>query len=54
LACDDYYKDKSIALKHFENYIKKFDAKDKKMTTYVIKRLREMKKEFFMDGVKID
>ncbi len=54
LACDDFYKDKSIALKHFENYIKRFDAKDKKMTTYVIKRLREMKKEFFMDGVKID
>lgn len=54
LATDDFYKDKTIALKHFENYIKRFDSKDKEMTAYVIKRLKDMKKEFFMEGVKIE
>lgn len=54
LASDDFYKDKTIALKHFENYIKRFDSKDKDMTAYATKRLREMKKEFFMEGVKIE
>ena len=54
IASDDFYKDKTIALKHFENYIKRFDSRDKDMTAYVTKRLREMKKEFFMEGVKIE
>ncbi len=53
LATDDFYKDKTIALKHFENYMKRFDSKDKDMTAYVTKRLKDMKKEFFMEGVEI-
>jgi len=54
MVCDDFYKDKTIALKHFENYMKRFDARDKEMTAYATKRLREMKKEFFMEGVIIE
>ncbi len=54
MAADNFYIDKTIALKHFENYMKRFDTKDKEMTAYVTKRLREMKKEFFMEGVKIE
>ncbi len=54
MASNDFYKDKTIALKYFETYLKRFDSKDKDITAYVTKQLREMKKEFFMEGVKIE
>jgi len=54
MATDDFYKDKTIALKYYETFLKRFDSKDKDMTAYATKRLRDMKKEFFMEGVKVE
>lgn len=54
LTSDSYYKDKRIALKHYENYIRRFEDKDEKTTAFVKQRIREIKKELFMDGESVD
>jgi len=51
---DDYYKDKRIALKHFEKYIDTFSDRDKESTQYAKQRIKEIKKKLFMDGEKVD
>lgn len=50
LASDIYFKDKKIALKHFQKYIERFESKDELMTNYSNKRIREIKKEYFIKG----
>jgi len=47
---DLYYKDKSIALKHYEDYIDRFPKTNKENTTYVTKRIREIKEALFMNA----
>ncbi|MCF6347970.1 MAG: tetratricopeptide repeat protein [Flavobacteriaceae bacterium] len=54
MTSDDYYKDKKIALQHFEKYIDSFSDRDKKSTLYAKQRIKEIKKKLFMDGEKID
>ncbi len=54
LVSEDYYKDKKIALKYFKMYVEKFPSKDKEMYLYSTKRIKEITKEFFMKGVKIE
>ncbi len=50
LASDIYYKDQKIALRHFQKYIERFGSKDKLMTSYSNKRIKEIKKEYFIKG----
>lgn len=54
LASDIYYKDKKISLKYFERFIERFKSKDKLMTTYATNRIKEIKKELFMEGIKVE
>ncbi len=54
IISDDYYKDQKIAIKHFEKYIDKFSKKDEESTLYVKGRIKEIKKELFIKGEKID
>ncbi|MCF6297276.1 MAG: tetratricopeptide repeat protein [Flavobacteriaceae bacterium] len=54
LASYDYYKDKKIPLKHFEKYIERFSSKDKKMFDFATQKIKEIKKEFFIEGIKIE
>ena len=54
LTSDNYYKDKKIALKHYEDYIRWFEGKDKKTTEFVSQRIKNIKKELFMDGEDVD
>ncbi|MET2985986.1 tetratricopeptide repeat protein [Aureibaculum conchae] len=48
MLSDDFYKDKKIALKHFEKYVEKFSTYDKKSTLYAKSRIKDIKKELFM------
>jgi len=54
LAEDDYYKDKKIALKHYQEYSFKFESKDKELTDIVNYRIKEIKKTLFLEGEKIE
>ncbi len=54
LASDDFYKDKKIALKYYKWYVERFSSQDKKMYDYSIRRIRDLTKEFFMEGVQIN
>ncbi len=47
---DTYYKDKKIALKHFKKYFEHFESKDQEMTVYAKNRIKEIKKQFFIEG----
>lgn len=51
MTSDGYYKDKSIALKHYEYYVRRFFSYDKESTLYAESRIKEIKKELFMKGV---
>ena len=47
---DDYYKDKKIAYRYYNEYIEKFWRKDEGMTNFVKNRISEIKKAYFMKG----
>ncbi|MHB0754662.1 tetratricopeptide repeat protein [Polaribacter sp. M15] len=47
---DDYYKDKKIAYKHYINYIETFYDKDDVITAFVKRRIKDIKKAYFMKG----
>ena len=42
LTCDSYYKDKTIALKHYENYLSKFKFKNPQTVAFVEQRIKEL------------
>ena len=54
LTSDSYYKDKKIAYKYYEDYIFRFEDKDKDFTAFVKKRMKEIKKELFLKGEKVE
>ena len=51
---DDYYKDKSIGYKKYVSFIERFKSKDKVMTTFVKKRISDIKKAYFLRGEKLE
>lgn len=50
----DLYKDKKMAYTHFKKYEERFLDKDKVMTDYVLKRISDIKKDYFMKGEKLE
>jgi len=50
MLSDGFYKDKKIALKHYEKYVEKFSTRDKKSTLYAKSRIKDIRKELFMKG----
>jgi tetratricopeptide (TPR) repeat protein len=54
VTSDAYYKDKKIALKHYQNYIQSFKSKDVEMTAFVTQRINEIKKQYFIEGEIVD
>jgi len=54
LTTDSYYKDKKIALKYYKRYLNKFQSLDREETAYVERRIKEIKKELFIKGEKVD
>jgi hypothetical protein len=53
-AIDDLYKDKKMGYKHYKKYKDLFLDSDKVMTTYILKRILDIKKEYFMKGEKLE
>lgn len=51
---DDYYKDKSIGYKQYTKYLNRFEDKDIVMTNFVKKRIKEIKKEYFLRGETLE
>jgi len=51
---DGYFKDKKVAYKHYVSYLDKFLEKDEVMTNFVKKRVSELKKESFMNGLTLE
>lgn len=47
---DDYYKDKKIAYKLYIRYIERFYEKDEVINSFVKRRIRDIKKEYFIRG----
>jgi len=47
---DDYYKDKKIAYKLYIKYIETFYDKDEVITAFVKRRIKDIKKEYFIRG----
>lgn len=47
---DDYYKDKKIAYKLYIRYIERFYEKDEVINAFVRRRIRDIKKDYFIKG----
>jgi tetratricopeptide (TPR) repeat protein len=54
VTSDAFYKDKKIALKHYKSYAEKFNSNDNKMTAFVEGRIKEIKKQYFIEGEIVD
>ena len=50
---DDYYKDKKKAYKYYDQYVMQFEFKDKDLTAYAKRRIKEITKDYFLRGEKI-
>ena len=50
MASDAYYKDRNIALGHYQKYIKKFKDKDSEMSSFAQRRIDVFVKELFLEG----
>jgi tetratricopeptide (TPR) repeat protein len=53
-AADSYYEDKKIALKHYERFIERFKSKNPKLTKYASERIKQLRKQLFIEGVIVD
>ncbi|WP_372744507.1 tetratricopeptide repeat protein [Lutibacter sp.] len=51
---DLYYEDKKMALKRFQQFVAKFKRNDEIMTTYAEGRIKEIKKQYFLEGEIVD
>lgn len=54
ITTDATFKDKKIAYKLYDDYVLRFEEKDKKMTAFAKSRLKELTKQLFLKGEKID
>lgn len=54
ITSDAIYKDKKIAYKLYDDYIDRFDSKDKEKTAFVKSRLKEITKKLFLKGEKVN
>lgn len=54
VASEIYYEDKKIALKKFQQFVAKFKSKDEAMTAYAEGRIKEIKKQYFLNGEIVD
>jgi tetratricopeptide (TPR) repeat protein len=54
VTSEAYFKDKKIALKHYKSYAEKFKSSDNTMTAFVEGRIKEIKKQYFIEGEIVD
>ena len=51
---DDYYKDKKIAYNEYKKYMETFYNRDEVISVFVERRIKEIKKEYFLEGELLD
>jgi len=51
---DDYYKEKKKAYEHYSQYISQFERMDPELTAFVKRRIKEIKKDYFLRGEKLE
>ena len=51
---DSLYKDKKIAYNYYQNYISNFENKNPAFTQFVEMRIKEIKKDYFLRGEKLE
>jgi len=54
LTSDSFYKDKQIAYDLYDDYLMRFEEKDKAITAFVKNRMKEIKSSAFMKGEKVE
>jgi tetratricopeptide (TPR) repeat protein len=54
LTTDSYYKDKKKAYRLYEQYNLQFENMDAEITAHVQRRIKEIKKDYFMKGIPIE
>lgn len=54
LTSDSFYKDKKIAYNLYDDYLMRFEEKDKDLTVFVKNRMKEIKTNAFMKGEKVE
>lgn len=54
ISSDKYLKDKHIPMEYFQEYVDKFSSQDQKMSDYAVQKIKEFKKEFFLQGIKVN
>ncbi len=52
MLSETYYKDKKIALRHYENYIKRFENRDEQATKFAKQQIKAIKTTLFMEVEK--
>lgn len=53
-TADSYYEDKKIALNYYERFIDRFESKSPKLTKYASDRIKEIRKQYFIEGEIVD
>ena len=51
---DSYYEDKTMALRYYEQFIERFESKSPKLTKYASERIKQLRKQLFIEGVIVD
>ena len=54
LTSDSYYSDKKIAYHLYDEFVLRFEEKDKELTDFVKNRMKEIKKDLFLKGEKVE
>jgi len=54
LTSDSFYKDKRIAYALYDDFLMRFEEKDKDLTSFVKNRMKEIKTSAFMKGEKVE
>lgn len=54
LASDTYFEDKKVALRHYEKFIEKFESKSPELTKYASERIKQIRKQYFIEGEIVD
>jgi tetratricopeptide (TPR) repeat protein len=54
LTTDSYYKDKKEAYRLYDQYNMQFENRDQEKTAHVQRRLKEIKKDYFMKGISLE
>ncbi|MEX1381842.1 hypothetical protein, partial [Lutibacter sp.] len=53
-STDSYFEDKKMALRYYERFIERFESKNPKLSKYASERVKQLRKQLFIEGVIVD